>query len=137
MKKTNIVLLVFALLVLIASLYSFSQTYFVVEKKNLNTSIQIGNTTGINLENESLAFGRMMPKTSVQRHIEINNPYSNHLLVNLTTRGNISNFIFHKNMVRIEPSKTKEIGVGAKIPKNLTKGNYSGKFTAIMKKRPF
>lgn len=137
MKKINIFLLIFALLVLMASLYSFSQTYFIVEEMNLNTSIQVGNTTGINLENESLAFGRMVPNTSVQRHIEINNRYSNHLLVNLTTKGNISQFISHENMVRIEPSETKEIGVAASIPKNQTKGNYSGTFTAIMKKQPF
>lgn len=137
MKKTNIILLIFALLVLMASLYSFSQTYFIVEKMDLNTSIQVGNTTGINLENESLAFGRMIPNTSVQRNIEINNDYSQHLLVNMTTKGNISQFISHKSMERIEPSETKEIGIRASIPKNKSKGNYSGTFTAVMKKQPF
>lgn len=137
MKRTNLILMILALIVLFGSIYSFSQTYFVVNKNKLNASIEVGNTTGINLENESLDFGRMVANTSVKKNIGIKNGYSNELLVNLTSKGNISKLIYHKDVVRISPNENREIGISAKIPKNPKKKNYSGTFITTMKKKPF
>lgn len=137
MKRINLLLMVLALVVLALSAYSFSQTYFVVEQSKVNVSVEVGNVTGIDLGNRSLDFGTMVSNTSAKKNINLTNSYSSPLLVNLSTSGNASEFIYHEPHLEVDPSSTREVAVVSKIPKGAERGNYSGTFMATMKKKPF
>ena len=126
--EKNKIYLALAILIIFLSVLNLFANYSEkpLQAQNISTSLEIANRTGIDLNNTSLTFSKILPGTSKQRKISIKNDYSFPLSVNLSTFGNISKFLSHPSNIVINVSEKKEISIVARVPKNHTLGHYKG-----------
>ena len=130
-KKTTILL--FALLItLLFIIWTFRVKP--VESKTIEVELSVGETTGIDLSTDKLSFGRLVPGSSSQRTIKLENHYGYPLRVKIFASKQIAPYIFIEEDYTAEPGKLTKIPLTLKVPENTTHGNYTGEIRFDMKK---
>jgi hypothetical protein len=138
-KKTKQIYLLVALL-LILSLFSFLSIFYLkskitLEKKEIITTLIIGNRTGFDLNSSALVFGMISEGSSANRKINVSNSYGFPIKAEFSFSGNIKNFVNPVPVVYLMPGETKEIGITTiEIPKDTKFGNYSGIMEVVFKR---
>lgn len=133
--KKEKMFLTIALVLLVVSLFSFFLVLLENKpllKKEIQTSVIVGEKTGFDLDNSSLSFGKVIPGNGVSREIEIKNNYNFPIYTQIIIKGNISRFLNVKPQI-INPDKTKKLKFNLNIPEDIVNNTYKGKVIILLK----
>lgn len=132
-KKNKNTLLIFVIVVLVISLVNFIFIFrgLPLEIKRIEVDFAIGEQLGVDLDNETLTFGIVVPGYSIQRNVNIKNNYDVPINVKVDFSKNIERFLSVSEDNFLDVGENKDISINLKIPKDEKFGNYSG--TAIFK----
>ncbi len=130
-----IFLLFFSITLFIISL-NIDNNEQILEKKELNTTLSIGDTAGFDVNNYSLGFGAITKNVrSYRNDTVITNNYDFPIVVELNVIGNISDFLVFDREIYFEPGESKNIYISTiRSTGEEPYGNYSGNFNIIFKR---
>jgi len=124
-KKVRWVFLSFLAVILIFSIWAFKLKP--VESRILEVEFSVGSTSGVTVDTDKLYFGRLVPGSSAERAVNIENGYSFPLRVKVSASKEIAEYIFLDREFIAEPGKETQIPITLKIPLDMPYGNYTGK----------
>lgn len=125
-----VLLFVIAVLLTILSLSIDKDQRLLLFEKQIETSVEISQRIGFNVDNSSLVFGKVPISASSYRSLNLSNNYSFPILIEFNLEGNISDFLVYDSVVYLESGEKKVIGIRTiNIPENTTYDNYTGVFT--------
>jgi len=134
----------FFLFLIVAVMVSCILTYilynfFIIENiYTLDMNVKIGYNLGLNVDGDSIKFGKLMPGTSGERSILINNNATYPLRVVILKSGYIADWVkISENNFILKEKESKEVIFEAFAPTNVGVGNYTGKVKVIFKKTFF
>ena len=139
MKIQNLVLL----LILVAVFTSISTMIFynnfVIEKiVYYNMTVRVDDHFGLNVDNESINFGRTIPGQSSERYISFVNPSNHDVRIVVLNHGTISEWVRVSDYYFVlAPGEKKNVKFEVFVPSDATFGIYSGKAQIIFKKAYF
>ncbi|MBL7056570.1 hypothetical protein ISS07_06670 [Candidatus Woesearchaeota archaeon] len=136
MKLRNFLLLVVVAIFLSSFLsYKFYSVYIVEDTITLDMEIKVDDHFGLNADTDALKFGRIMPGTSAERGIEVENNASFPLKIVITNSGVFQDWIsISDNYFVLDVDDRKKVLFEVTAPDNADFGNYSGKTTILFKK---
>lgn len=139
MKIIKFFLLLIVLVIIFTFLTYIFYNSFIIEKVYiLDMKIKISDHFGLNADTDSINFGMLMPGTSGERAIFLNNNATYPLKVLILKSGYIAEWVkISENNFILKEKENKEIIFEAFIPKNINFGNYTGKVKVIFKKTLF
>lgn len=106
-----------------------------VEYIEYNMSLEVGNSMGANLGADALYFGRVPKDSTASRKISIANNYHSQRKVIIKTYGELKDWVYiSRNNFMIMPGKETNITFTAKVPKNATNQNLTGKVRIFLTK---
>ncbi len=129
--------------ILIAILLAFGITEVVYTNykypsyKSLPMFVEVTNKVlvGVNTRTDGLYFGIVPTGDAGRRFINITNPYSTPVQIQITTKGTIAFWVQpDKNYFVLNPGEATQIVVQINIPLNATVGNYTGNMFILMKR---
>lgn len=132
--KNKLIILMFVISLIIFLLILYLNSLMILEKKEIITTLMIGNKTGFDLNTTALTFGRITFGSSAQRNLIIKNQYDFPIKVEFSVKGDIKKFLVFEKIVPIEVGEEKTISITAINPIDTEYGNYSGKMIVIIKK---
>ena len=98
-------------------------------------NVKIGYNLGLNVDGDSLKFGKLMPGTSSERSILVNNNATYPLRVIILKSGYIADWVrVSENNFILKEKESKEVFFEAFAPLNEGYGEYKGKLKIIFKK---
>lgn len=100
--------------------------YFQPERIVLPVTYMLGNTTGIDLNNSLLTYGRIVPGNSATRIVSLYNPHSYSVEVVLLVSDNLLDIVKLDVPKLLESNSTISFPVSLQIPRGTSYGNYSG-----------
>ena len=92
----------------------------------IDINVTVGNYTGINIDNESLIYGTLLPSSSASRDINLTNgPVISS--AHIDSIGYTSKWInIGENDFRLMPNEVKSVPIKISIPSDADYGNYTG-----------
>ena len=113
--------------------YSF---WYVEKVRVYNMTLIVYDHIGFDVDNETLAFGMVMPGTaSSTRFLNVANGRDYPVLVQFTGTGEMAQWVsLHNTEIVLDPYETREVRVSANPPAEVAYGNYTGKFKIVFKK---
>lgn len=122
----------------IASLIIFLSVLYlnfiiVLEKKEIITTVIVGDKSGFDLNKTALTFGMITPGSSSQRNLVIENNYNFPVKVELRVGGDIKRFLVFKKIIYLDVGEKKTIGINAIASIDEKSGDYYGKMIFITK----
>ena len=127
-------LIIFFLSVLIIFFSLFLSQSLILYKKEIPTTLRIGETPAFNLDNSTLSFGTIAPNTTASRTIKLENNYSFPIIASFSSKGNISKFLIFEEKVKLLSREEKVVTISTILPGEEDYGNYSGKILVVMKR---
>lgn len=121
------------LIIFFLGLY-FLSNFFIIEREEIFATLNFGEIPAFDLGNSSFSFGTLSEGTSASRLLKVENGYSFPLLVQISSEGNISRFIFFDKTTKVPAYGEKIISLNAFPAKEDDYGNYSGKIVVVLKK---
>lgn len=101
------------------------------ESISLNMSVKVSDHFGLNADNDALRFGMLMPKTSSQRILEVQNHHSFPVEVTILSEGDMEGWVVASdNGFLLRGGEGKNITFTANVP-DAPFGIYNG--TAIIR----
>ena len=139
MKKLTVILLILAFASLIALIASVtSVVYFksmILKTDVIPMDIAIGDHIGLNVNNSMLHFGMATPGGSSKRFMKLENKYSFKIKVAFQTYGDMAQWVqIINSSVVLRPNESRKVTFAAKIPNNVSFGNYTGYAKIIFKR---
>jgi hypothetical protein len=126
---------VFALAVLVLFMSIFISKWSVLEKKEISTSLGIGNKTGINVSKDSISLGTLSVGNAAFRNdMILTNNYNFPIYVKFDLDGNIEPFLIFDKYVFLEPGESKNVSISTIQISDESYGFYHGKFTLVFKR---
>lgn len=92
----------------------------------IKASFEVGDRVGLNVDNDALNFGIILPGGGSKRSINVSNTHPYTIMVKLYKTGNISNFLHFDETTYVTPNEAKEIFFNVGVPSNASSGKYSG-----------
>jgi hypothetical protein len=135
-KKNNrkTLLLIFSVIVLGFSIIALVLPYlFILEFKTFEASIDVSNSIGVNVNNNSLAFGAIFPGGSSSRTLNVVNTYGKPIYIDVVPRGEIKQFVQAQRFV-FDTNEQRDIMISATVPKNTPLGHYDGSILFLIKR---
>lgn len=138
MKITKFfLLLVFAVMISTFLTYLFYNSYVIENIIMLDMMVKVNDHFGLNADGDAIKFGMVMPGTSSERSITVNNSAVYPLRVIILKSGYIADWVgVSENNFILEGGEDKGIVFEVFAPEDAAFGNYSGK-TKIIFKRTF
>jgi len=134
MNKKQLVVLLVAVFLLCAGITAIIYSeWVIVEVKYVYAEVQIDDTIGLTVDNEALMFGRIVPKGSSKRIIELKNSDTKPLYAQFSVEGNILPLLAYEPLVLLDPSNTTKITISAHA-RQFTEGNFTGIVRIIIKR---
>ncbi|MCH8003662.1 MAG: hypothetical protein IH934_03435 [Nanoarchaeota archaeon] len=100
--------------------------------------VKVGDHFGLNADADAIKFGMIMPGTSSQRSITVNNSATYPLRVVILKSGYIADWVkVSENNFILKENGIKNIIFEAYAPENADYGNYTGNVDIIFKKTLF
>lgn len=136
MKRVNAILLLLIMLFLTIGIVSVLYNLLtVVNIKDIEMDIKVGNKIGIIVDNDKLWFGMTNPSGTSTRKMVVGNDYDYPLAISFTPLGEIKQWIsVSENPAVLNIGETKEIGITATVPPDTPYGNYTGIMRVIFTK---
>lgn len=110
------------------------EKYFILDKKEISTFLEIGDIPSFNLDNSTFSFGKIVPGVTSSRRIQIENNYAFPIFVSLSSKGNISRFLLFEKEINIPVNEKRIIEIQTISPLKEDYGNYSGKIILALKR---
>lgn len=122
--------------VLSAFLAYFFYNYFIIENIiNLDMTARVGDHFGLNADADAIRFGMVMPGTSGERSVLVNNNAIYPLRVVILKSGDIADWVkLSENNFILKKNESRQIVFEVNAPENSSFGNYTGKVKIIFKK---
>lgn len=133
-KYVFFVVLIIGILFLI---FLFNSFFLTLDEKSVEVSFEVSNISGIDLNESSLEFGKIIPGSSSTRNLIIGNNYPYPIFVKISSFGNISDFISFEDEVYIGEGYSYPIAVSVQIPKGQEYGKYTGYIKVLIKRKIF
>lgn len=136
MKITGFfLLLVFAVIISASITYFFYNSFVIEDTATLDMMVKVNDHFGLNADADAIKFGMIMPGTSSQRSIAVNNNGTYPLRVAILKSGYIADWIkVSENNFILEGNENREVIFEVSAPKDINYGNYTGKVKIIFKK---
>ena len=123
-------LFIIALILFILSLGFFIFTIYskvsYLERKMFFARVIVSNSSGFDLNSTALTFGKIMPGSSSTRNLIMENNYGLPIIVELSSKGDISELLKYTERTWVENNKTEKIAVTATAPQDMEYGTYEG-----------
>ena len=139
-KKNKIFYVAVFMLILSLGLFLFTlyvKSAIVLEKREITTTLQVGNTAGFDANETALTFGTITSGSVSSRNLTIENKYEFPIKVEFSTKGNITEFLIFDEVIYLDAAEKKSVMIRTiSAIDNIDKkfGNYFGKMIVIMKK---
>ena len=127
-----VIILVLSLVALLFSLYLFQKQ--IIDRGEVFASMIIGDSAGFDLNLTALTFGRVIPGSSSDRRLTMNNAYPFPVILEFSSEGDITEFLTYNETVYVAPYESKNITFLVKAPLDAKKGVYTGKVFYVIKK---
>lgn len=145
MRKNSIVtyalfllLLIFAVIVSAFLTYLFYNSYIIENTITLDMAVRVNDHFGLNADADAIKFGMIMPGTSSQRSIMVNNSATYPLRVVILKSGYIADWVkVSENNFILEGNENKKLIFEVFAPENTNYGNYTGEVKIVLKKTLF
>ena len=96
--------------------------------------LEVGSTSGFNLDTDKLYFGRVVPGSSASRDVIINSSYSSPLRVALEKSGPVADLVvFSENNFVLMPGEHKKVSGSVAVPLNMSYGVYTGTLRVVFR----
>ncbi len=134
-RKNNLIFLLIALVlvVLAFNLYLFFTIPEILEEKEIDSSIIVSDSIGIDLNTTALTFGQALRGGSSTRTINIKNDYNFPVSVFIKGLGDMEKLIMPLKE-ELDANETKEIKVQAFVPLDYEFKEYKGKMRTVIRK---
>lgn len=127
-----ILLIIFLLVYLYINLIDYAN---ILEKKEIYSSLIIGNGVGIALNGSSLIFGMTSPGSTSNKYVNFTNEYTEDVKVSIYVNGNISDFVsVNNNNFVLKPGEATNLVFSAHGLPNVNYGKYEGKVVIVIRK---
>lgn len=139
MKTTKFFLLLAVAVITSIFLTYIVYNYVIIEKAyTLDMELKIGDHFGLNADADAIKFGMLMPGTSSERSIIVNNNANYPLRVVILKYGDIADWVeISENNFVLEKKEGRYVIFEAFAPKNTNFGNYTGKVRIGFKRNFF
>lgn len=123
--KAIILLAIIILITMAVTMYIYSQK--ICETRKIDMFVIVSDHIGVDVSDESLRFGMIIPGGDATRTINISHKCRDNTIVNLKRLGDIAKFIsLPKNNFILEPNKIEKLDISVNIPKDTEFRNYTG-----------
>ena len=133
-KFLIIALILFFISIVLMTLSFCTERSSIIEKKEIDAFLEIGNVTGLKVTNDSLDFGRITYDSNAWKTIKVKNNYGFPVKLLLSSEGNISDFLVYDWEISLNSNESKDISISTIIFTNQTYGEYSGKLIILFEK---
>ena len=134
MKKTLWILFILSIFILIFNINLFNKIEPIIEFKEIEGNVIIGNSTGFNLDNKTLNFGKITPGTTASRQVEVVNIYGTDIVLRIYGKGDMKDFVNFAE-IKLKKDEKKKFDISISIPKDAKFGKYSGNIVIETRKR--
>lgn len=118
---------IFLILIIIYLVYVQINNFFVLDKVNIYTEVILGDKPGFDLNKTALTFGRVVPGSAGSRGIVIKNDFEKSVRVEITSNGEISEFlIVSENDFVLMPKEERNISFSVLFPLGSEMKKYNG-----------
>lgn len=126
MKTLHVALLAVALVILGSGIsYYLISSYHEVDVQEVPIFIEVGSYVGMNLDNDALHLGTVLPGGYARRNLTITNRYDFPVRVEIQVLGEVSgSTLLSENGFVLPSGQSKDVIFTVSAPS--TKGNYSG-----------
>ncbi len=101
----------------------------------LDMLIKVNDHFGLNADTDAMKFGMIMPGTSAERSIIVNNSAARPLKVIILKSGYIADWVkISENDFILEENENRRVIFKVSAPENANYGNYTGTAAIIFKK---
>ena len=106
----------------------------IVEAVEINMSVKVGDTFGLNADADALRFGKVMPGTQAERELLVSNNHQFPVRVSIQTSGDMGNWVrVSENDFLLEPYGGKNVTFVVH-PAISEFGEYEGKAVVVMRR---
>ena len=128
MKRTQVYLLVLALIILTALITAFvfaNKQYVSIQR--IPIDLEVAGSVAFNLDPDAVHFGKMGPGSTGIRGIILNNTKNVDLVAELSAEGDLANWITvsHQN-VEVSANSYRQVNITASVPDGTEFGKYKG-----------
>ena len=128
-------LLIFAVIISTFSINIFYNSYVIENIVTLDMIVKVNDHFGLNADGDALKFGMIMPGTSSQRAITVNNSATYPLKVLISKSGYIADWVkISENNFILDGDGNRTVIFEVSAPRNANYGNYTGKVNIVFKK---
>ena len=134
-NKFHILVLVIFIMSFLIFLFTLYLNYvLVLEKKEITTTLNVGNSIAFDLNDTDLTFGTIVSDSSSQRNLIIENNYDFPIKLEFDVKGDIKRFLILDKIVYLDIGEKKSVGINALTLVEEDVGNYSGKIIITVRK---
>ncbi|GBE19424.1 MAG TPA: hypothetical protein ENG87_03080 [Candidatus Pacearchaeota archaeon] len=106
----------------------------ILDKNKVHVKLNIGNSSGFDVNETALTFGTITPGSSAQRSIVVENNYNFPIKSILKIKGDVAEYLIFENIVSLDAGEKEIISVAAVAPQDASYGNYSGILEVVFKR---
>jgi len=136
-KKNYFFILLFVIAIIsITATMLFYSFYIIVDIREFNMTLMVGDHAGFDVDSERLAFGMASPgDNSCTRYIFVSNKKDYPLNVYINFYGKLAEWVtVSDNYFILEPGEEKKLSFSASAPEGSAYGNYTGTARFTFKK---
>jgi hypothetical protein len=135
MKINKLLMLLFAVLLISASLTLFIYSHFIIKDVLfVEAHVEVGDYVGFNLDTDKLYFGTVFPGGKAERGIIIQHYKTGPSIVTIRVEGDASRWITPKYPAFVLFNETKEVVFTVHPPSDAAYGNYTATIKFFFKK---
>lgn len=138
--KTNILIILLVVIVILFSSVSYIlyDQMIVDQIATMDMEVKVADNLGLNADTDKIYFGKLVPGTSGQRKVHINNSADYPLKVVIFSKGEIAKWVsMSDNNFILEGNEGTQIILEAEVPEDQPLGVYSGSLVVVFKKLVF
>ena len=135
-KKLAIAIFAVSFVLLLAAFYLNSA--MTLRQDKIVTKLRVNDRASFDLSDKTVMnFGKIIPGSSSDRELNVNNSYDFSVKIEIESEGNITRFLHFQNPVKLDSGKSTSVRVSAIIPVNESYEDYSGILTVTIKRDIF
>lgn len=128
-------LLILAVIISTFLTYFFYNSFMIENIITLDMMVKVNDHFGLNADTDAMKFGMIMPGTSAERSIIVNNNATHPLKVVILKSGYIADWVkISENNFILEENENRQVIFEVYAPENASYGNYTGEVKIIFKK---
>ncbi len=133
MEKKKVIFLFSGIAIVIFFLFIFFYNFFfVLGVKNIDFSIKVGDTIGLNVDTDKLYFGTVPRGGTADRGILVKNEEHSLVKTNIKVQSDIKDWLYvNNNNFFLKKDEKKDINFKVKVPLDAEYGEYDGQIILI------